>query len=515
MKLTKQQTDIIQAVVDFGDQPRSFFIDAKAGSAKTTTILEACRMLSTWHPTRRAIVVAFNKSIATEIGGKLQSVGVDPSFISAATLNSIGHRILVRKFGKSLALERSKASRIIQETMRAFGEDTDDWEHVMRLVQFLDRARALDISHSEIDWDEVAENCEEILEPGEHDILRHSLAHSMRDAERGIIDFNDQLYVPVINEMQFSQYFDVFVDEAQDLSPIQIRMIQRMVYPSGGRCIAVGDRHQAIYAFRGADAAAVATMRELFNMLELPLSISFRCAKDIITEAQRYVPDIEPWDQSPAGAVSYREGPFQADEFAEDRRNAAPGQGPSSTYILCRLNAPLFRVAYVFLQRGLDFQFDNAEFVNKLKALIKDTVNSSGKRFDWKKHGGMRMEEFIPMLDSFAEAMCARLQGEKKFSRVDAFMDRVNAVRYIAGREDTNDLSALRTKIEFICRQNERSKIKLSTIHKSKGREAPEVIWLDLPGREPSNSIQAQQEVNLRYVATTRAQRVLTIYNSI
>jgi superfamily I DNA/RNA helicase len=53
----------------------------------------------------------------------------------------------------------------------------------------------------------------------------------------------------------------------------------------------------------------------------------------------------------------------------------------------------------------------------------------------------------------------------------------------------------------------------LSTIHKSKGREWNTVFWLDRAGTCPSKyarqAWQQEQEINLQYVAATRAKRSL------
>ena len=68
-----------------------------------------------------------------------------------------------------------------------------------------------------------------------------------------VLDFDDMLYFAVHYADDYPKYDMIYVDEAQDLSPIQIHLLEKLK----GRVIAVGDPHQAIYAFRGADADAV------------------------------------------------------------------------------------------------------------------------------------------------------------------------------------------------------------------------------------------------------------------
>ena len=57
-------------------------------------------------------------------------------------------------------------------------------------------------------------------------------------------------------------------------------------------------------------------------------------------------------------------------------------------------------------------------------------------------------------------------------------------------------------------------KVTLATIHKAKGLEAKRVFWLnssDCPSKWARQEWQVQQEMNLCYVATTRAQEELVL----
>jgi DNA helicase II / ATP-dependent DNA helicase PcrA len=51
----------------------------------------------------------------------------------------------------------------------------------------------------------------------------------------------------------------------------------------------------------------------------------------------------------------------------------------------------------------------------------------------------------------------------------------------------------------------------LSSIHKAKGQEWPCVYWLRTPPRSQQQEWQQQQELNLKYVAATRAMRELVL----
>src|SRR5690606_41159074 len=55
----------------------------------------------------------------------------------------------------------------------------------------------------------------------------------------------------------------------------------------------IGDRNQSIYSFRGADPHAFEHFLENPNTIELPLSVSYRCAKSIVREARLIYKDVE------------------------------------------------------------------------------------------------------------------------------------------------------------------------------------------------------------------------------
>src|SRR6185369_17557401 len=87
------------------------------------------------------------------------------------------------------------------------------------------------------------------------------------------IDFNDQLYLPVIFGAEFTKYDWVFADEAQDISNLQLEMLRRSL-AKNGRFVGVGDSAQAIYGWRGASRDAIPNLGRTFDAQKFPLSIS-------------------------------------------------------------------------------------------------------------------------------------------------------------------------------------------------------------------------------------------------
>ena len=84
-----------------------------------------------------------------------------------------------------------------------------------------------------------------------------------------------------------ARFRHVMVDEAQDVSPIQARLVRLLIGDGEGRprLFLVGDEKQSIYGFRGADVRQFRELRDLVRQwdgLLLPLSASFRTHRELV-----------------------------------------------------------------------------------------------------------------------------------------------------------------------------------------------------------------------------------------
>ena len=77
----------------------------------------------------------------------------------------------------------------------------------------------------------------------------------------------------------------MFVDEFQDLNPLQHRLLLAWLGPSTDLCV-VGDPHQAVYAWNGADPDFLAQVPERWPSTEvLYLDDNHRCTPQIVAAA--------------------------------------------------------------------------------------------------------------------------------------------------------------------------------------------------------------------------------------
>jgi superfamily I DNA/RNA helicase len=447
--LTPQQEAAIAAAADAGNLQ----IIARAGCGKTSTICEMAKVVGP------SIAVAFNVRAKDDLVSKL------PATSTAKTLNSLGAGAVYRGMGRKL-LDADKMFKLAKEMK--LGEDLApalllaQKARLRGLVVPFGQPKALDDST----WSDVAEDndiSEEII-PAAQDLL----FRSVHAAFSGTIDFDDQLYLPIIYSLPITPAETIFVDEAQDLNGLQHRLVCR----SGRRVISVGDPAQSIYQWRGALEDSMAALAMATAARELPLSVSFRCPKAIIAEAQKYVPDIvaAPWAK--LGYVG----------------QATISDVPSGGTILCRFNAPLIRAAFSLLKSGRP-----VKMIGRDISLI---VRSYVRRQKLPAHAS------IDMLRRRLASELASASGAK-LRKISDRIETIQAIIEYGSPATVGDLETILNRL-FAERKDA---IILSTIHRAKGLEWPVVYWLQ---KSPSwYDATEQAEQNCAYVAVTRAQERL------
>jgi superfamily I DNA/RNA helicase len=263
-----------QAIFDFiTSGSGSAIINAVAGSGKTTTIVEAAKLL---RPGGTNVFLAFNKSIATELQSRL------PYYVQAATFHSTCLAAFRKTINPKVKIDAAKSKWLAQDN--ALIPERDFWKifpYIEKLVSF---AKCSTLQPQDVDFSAVVDH-HDLDDPPANAFSLASKLLELSFADTTRVDFDDMLWLTWHHNARFMPPADfVFVDEAQDLSGIQHALLTRMLKPSG-RLIAVGDRHQAIYGFRGAECDGMDMLRDAFNATELPLSVSYRCSKAVVAHA--------------------------------------------------------------------------------------------------------------------------------------------------------------------------------------------------------------------------------------
>lgn len=227
---TPQQEAVFAAL----PQGSSHSVNAVAGSGKTSTIVEGLRRAAS-----PALCVAFNKRIAEELTKRLSG-----SAASAATMNSLGHRAWAKAIGKRLTLNTNKLYALACEHYS--GEAFSDVLGLARAARvsglvperFAIRGLLPDSLES---WESIADYFDLDFNAEIYSAARKILDEAIKQGYASTIDFDDQIYLSALFSGRFEKVPLVVVDEAQDLSPLQHRMLQKIV---GERICIVGDPRQ-------------------------------------------------------------------------------------------------------------------------------------------------------------------------------------------------------------------------------------------------------------------------------
>ncbi len=513
------------ATIINGGSPRSIIIDAKPGSGKTTTGVAATRLI----PAELSILfVAFNTKIVTELTTRLpigvpaktfhafwlrqwgqhcynmhrQSAQINDFKVKNAVEKHLGISRFQRK-SKNTSPEQSDKMKNLRETAedvcflvekaKIFGVVPRGYPHAESVTAFRDDnyfwGYICDYFNYEIAPDEFEDTVEIARE-----ILWQGLDNELE------IDFNDMLYLPASKKINGEQYQIVMVDEAQDLNHIQRYLLSRMVEPNG-MIVAIGDRRQSIYSFRGADADSMDNIKTEFNCLEYPLSISYRCPKSVVALARQIYNEIEAHPDAKEGSVEYPET-FKIDNFK-------PGH-----LIICRNNAPTVGLAYKLIKNRIPAKILGRDIGNGLIKLIRKLdVNDSlvelmGRVVNWREH----------------QLELAERKDPDDVRSKDAIRDKYECISVLATNPDITTVTGLLGAIDqmFANAAEEKeavspSRVTLSTIHKIKGLEADTVFILDPHLINPPwirGDWQIVQETNLRFVGITRSKDRLVFITS-
>lgn len=480
------------------------FVQAVAGSGKTTTLVEGAKKLKD----SKALFLAFNKTIADNLGQDL------PQNMEARTFHSLGKSCLFQMLGatqppdkykyRNLANKEAKeifkkikygdrnswgkASLNLQENTIA--KQLNDLVHfaMVTLTEPSDRNATLNmIRHFGIDidfeqsilFDELLSAATRIIASGEE------LARNAK-----IIDFNDMVYLPIQWHLRVPKYDWIFVDEAQDLSKVQLELALR-ARGQGGRILFVGDKHQAIYGFAGANCDSVDEIIKETRAKELPLSICYRCPTSHLNLAREIVPHIEPRPDAPEGNIEA----IKLDKVSE--------RVQSGDLILSRTTAPLVELCIKLISKNIPARVRGRDIGTSITSIAQEISQISG--FTYYK---------LPTyLKDWEQQKLEKLQSNPdNEGKIQSLRDRCQSI--IACYEGFNcfSIEELCTRLERLF-SDEQPGVMLSTIHRAKGLQNRRVMILDydkLPLKWlGQKSHELEQEWNLKYVALTRAEEAL------
>ncbi|WP_035812207.1 ATP-dependent DNA helicase UvrD2 [Jiangella gansuensis] len=516
---------------------------AGAGTGKTRAITHriAHGVLTGAFDPRRTLAVTFTTRAAGEMRGRLRTLGVDG--VQARTFHSAALR-QARYFWpqitgaelpeisqSKLPLVGSAAARCRVPTDRTILRDLAseiEWAKVsnVRAESYIEAAR---VAHREVGG----------IDP--ENVAKVYAAYEDLKTDRNVLDMEDILLAavgllagqPGVAEAIRAQYHHFVVDEYQDVSPVQQRLLELWLGDRDDVCV-VGDPAQTIYSFAGAqpdylvdfpkrhtDATVVRLFRDyrstpqVVDVANAVLRGGSTARAGVVLEAQR-PPGPKPSYVEHADELA--EAAWVADQIA---KLVANGTQQREIAVLFRVNAQseayeqaLADAGIAYVVRGAERFFDRPE-VRQAAMLLRAAARSADSAPDAPDAAAAT----AAVLSSAGWSHSPPAGGGAVRERWESLAAVVSlAGDVVAGRPDAT-LADVVTELEARATAQHApvaDGVTLASLHSAKGLEWDAVFVVGchegtLPLSYAETPAQIEEERRLLYVGVTRAREHLSI----
>ncbi len=452
-------------------------VQARAGTGKTTTGVELIRRASA--RAGRILYAAFNRDIKDAVKPKLAGF----KNVDVKTLHGVGYGILLQ-YDQATTLDEDKGMRLARDIAPP-GAPQKFVTAIKKAASYFKANMISDVEEGEALLIEAEIEAEGYATENELAQLALKAMHSAKQMI-GLVDFDDQVWLAVELGLRSKWGYDVVViDEAQDTNESQFLLCQGALKP-GGVIVIIGDPKQAIYQFRGADERTYDKLILRLNAQVYPLTRTYRCAKKIVVEANKYVPDLEARLDAPEGVV-------KTITAAEMRTLMKPGD-----FVLSRSNAALVEQCTAAIRAGIKSNIQGRDLGEQLAALVRKAKCDD-------------IEELVEHVEAWRVKEVEKRQ--KKDLDPQPVLDR--AACLLAFADGAKSIPEMLRNIALMFDDTRDShRVVFSTTHRAKGLERKRVFVLRdtyLKARPYKDEWGEKQfgvsgeEKNLYYVACTRA----------
>lgn len=481
----------------YNDLFRAIIVQARAGCSKTTTAIEGVSRATD----PRILIAAFNKEIADELDSRVKKLRTK-SEINARSLHSVGNGIVWTYLGQrrsgSVTVDGARGRRLARKVIESAGLTAPD--EIITAVKKLSSLgkNCKPFARSGADLVQLGEDfaCHAPVEHAEEwpieaiaDFAYAAMELATKREEntqgQAVIDYDDQVFLPVRMRWARPRWDLVVIDEAQDMCPTQLELCLMV---AKNRICVIGDDRQAIYGFRGADSQAFENLKARLKAPILPLNITYRCPRTVVELAQNLVPDFTAAPAAPEGQV-------QIGNVDNMLQNANVGD-----FILSRVNAPLAKICLKLLRRGVRARIrGRKEVVGQLRDLVRSLDATD-------------IPDLIIRVRAWAETnvnnIMAKVAGDQDAEPDEKALEHVTdtAETIIELCQDLATVPELFGRFEALFSDDVvGNTVMCSTIHRAKGLETERVYVL-------AETLRAGgEEDNLAYVAYTRAKETLVL----
>lgn len=301
-------------------------------------------------------------------------------------------------------------------------------------------------------------------------------------------NYTDMVWIPPLLGLVQKKYEHLIVDEYQDMGKAQ----QEICYRIARKIIAIGDPHQAIYGFIGADANATQNFLKALGcwqrgVKQLPLTLTRRCPKSVVELANTVLETgLKALPEAPDGTVKYLKS-FEFDPMKLEKTDM----------VICPTNAPLISLMFKLNKAGVKAFVRKTDVVDKMARFINNYAEK-----------GM-----APLRMAIDEQLDINSSKQGKYAAIN--IDKFTCLKEIC-QECHTPSAAVRSLNSMFVDDEVPGTIRLSTVHRAKGLEAKRVIFweYDRAGKMAKLDWERKQVKNLMYVAITRSKDTLLMVHS-
>ena len=316
-----------------------------------------------------------------------------------------------------------------------------------------------------------------------------------------LVDFTDM--IERFNVSKLCPNFDIaFIDEAQDLSPIQWKMVD-IITKNSKYVILAGDDDQAIYGWAGAD---VKKFQQKFSKKDIILPQSYRVplkVQDIANKILDRIPDErrikKQWQaRREVGDVNY----------ITDLDGLPLHDG--NWLILARYNDRLNKLMPLLKDMGIYYQYKGRKSYKS--TLFRTILNY----IRWQKGELLSLSEVKDVIECTGSNL--KPTEEKMYDLADLTYDKtVNWFDVFV--VDYEECLYIREMLSYGEKLSKNARVKLSTIHAAKGGEADNVLLIldntkTIRESSEKNEDKADEENRVWYVGVTRTKQNLYIMSA-
>lgn len=429
-------------------------IMAAAGSGKTTVLthLLVKRIMSgEIQDVTKVLCATYSKAGADEMAERINKlldvVGIK-KHIMVKTMHAF-YLLILQHFGYSLKLiENAQRTKFIRDACSKVNVKLNDDD-----MQTLDSLLSYQVNNLLSDKGLFDSYVYTLQDVSMEQYSKIKAWYTELKRQAGMMDFDDmQLYVyfwlcvadentkKTVTDYIHQTWQEFYIDEAQDLSKIQMAILRKMCTDSS-KIVFIGDDDQCIYEWRGADPSLLINITGYYDIERFILSTNYRCRAEIVDtaavgikhNARRTVKTMKPFnsggeikiiDTTYYNSNGDAEAPdlYQMTKYAfmYIRDLIKSGVSPSDIAVLSRNNGHLAILNNMLFREGIysmytkDMKFTGNSMYKELKQILElardDYDPDLTEKLLWK---------VVPYLSAKSAKLIAKFQESSGFKFSD------------------------------------------------------------------------------------------------